>query len=191
MDLKVLSPKLYEMWCQQKELGEDYFQESTDEDIEDLEIEINASLPVEYKEFLKAYSTVIGSDIGTSYFTMRYRDENVISWNATLIPWAKLTLLAVRSLCRPMVSSPDVGPRVPEGLVPLTIDNRQTLLIDVRPDHFGAIWYLPEIKRQTFGTDSYNWNDIGFVASSLTEFLRGLDTKEALKAKHPTFNILS
>lgn len=190
LDLKALNPKLYDMWQEQKKLGEDYFQDSTAEDIGNLEAAVGASLPADYKQFLEGYSTVIASDIGASYFTMRYRDEYLISWNATLIPWAKLTLLAIHSLCRPMASSPDVGPRVPEGLVPLTIDNRQTLLIDVRPDHYGAIWYMPEIKRQTFGTETYNWRDIGFVASSFTEFLRGLDTKQALEAKYPTFKVL-
>ncbi|MCX2698450.1 SMI1/KNR4 family protein [Ochrobactrum chromiisoli] len=192
MDLKELNPKLYEAWVAQKKLGPDFFQESTDEDIEAIEAEVKAELPQDYKKFLRKYSSILTNrQIGANYFTMKFQDADVIAMDSTLIPWAQLTLKATRRLGRTMTTDPDIGPRVPAGVVPLTIDNQSTLLIDVRSDHFGTIWYLPEIKRQTFGTDTYNWKDIGFVASSFTEFLRELDTEEALKAKHPTFKVLN
>ncbi|GHC69462.1 SMI1/KNR4 family protein [Limoniibacter endophyticus] len=185
MDLKAINPKLYDMWIAQKKLGPGYFEESTDEDIKALEGEVKAELPQDYKEFLKEYSTVLARiGDGANYFTMTYQGKDVITWDATLIPWAKLTLLATRTLRKTMATDSTVGPRIPAGLVPLTIDNQSTLLIDIRDDEFGKVWYLPKIKRQTFGTNAYDWNDIGFVASSFTTFLSELDTKEELVAKY-------
>jgi len=65
MNLEELNPKVYEMWSSQKDLGIDYFQESKEEEIKSVEYEIGAILPDDYKEFLKKYSTVVGSmDVG-------------------------------------------------------------------------------------------------------------------------------
>ena len=64
------------------------------------------------------------------------------------------------------------------------MDNQSTVLIDVRPETYGRVSYLGKIKRQTFGTAGYSWDDIGFVANSFTEFLAGLDTEKNLVAKY-------
>ncbi|TCN33794.1 SMI1/KNR4 family protein [Sinorhizobium americanum] len=185
MNLEELNPKVYEMWRSQKELGSDFFQESKEEEIKAIEDEIGESLPEDYKDFLRKYSTVLGSmDVGAYYFKVDYKEKSFIAYLFTLVPWANLTLLAARTLRRQHIVDSKIGARVPDGLVPLTMDNQTTVLIDVRPETYGKVWYIDKIKRQTFGTPGYSWENIGFVANSFTEFLAGLDTEKNLVAKY-------
>jgi hypothetical protein len=185
MNLEDLNPKVYAMWKIRKDLGPDYFQPSSIEDIKEIEKEVQSSIPDDYKEFLLEYSTVGGvPKIGAYYFKCVYKDGPVIDLDHTLVPWAKLTLTAIKSLHNPHQNFERIGARIPREILPLTRDNECSILIDLRTDSFGQILYMPKIKRQTFGTPGYGWDDIGFVANSFTEFLAGLDTEKDLVAKY-------
>jgi hypothetical protein len=184
MNLEVLNPKVYDMWKTREGLGSDYFQPSTERDIEAIKKEISSDVPGDYEEFLFEYSPIGVQKIGAYYFKCDYNDGSVIEFDHTLVPWAKLTLAAIKSLHNPHQHFEGIGARIPRELLPLTRDNECTILIDLRPDTFGQILYVPKIKRQTFGTLGYGWDDIGLVANSFTEFLAGLDTEKNLVAKY-------
>ncbi|WP_083572147.1 SMI1/KNR4 family protein [Sinorhizobium americanum] len=185
MDLKGLNSKVYDMWKIREELGPDYFQPSTQEDIAAIKSELGADIPDDYQEFLIEYSTVGGvPKIGAYYFKCAYKSGPVITFNHTLVPWAKLTLTAIRALHYPHRHLEGIGARIPRELLPLSRDNECTILIDLRPATVGQILYIPQIKRQTFGTSGYGWDNIGYVADSFTAFLGALDTEKNLVAKY-------
>jgi hypothetical protein len=128
VDLEALNPNVHQMWLEQKMAGPDYFQPSTEEDIAEIEREVAAPLPSDYKEFLIEYSTVIAAPvIGAYFFKVEYNDKRSIECDFTLVPWARLTLGAVRVLHKPHRTTAGIGPRVPKELLPLTYDNESTL----------------------------------------------------------------
>ncbi len=191
MDLQALNPKVFEMWSEQKALGSAYFQPSTTEEISEIERLMGTDIPGDYREFLEKYSTVIGADsIGAYFFPCRFKDKSVIAGNFSLVPWAKLTIAAIKALHNPHPSFEGVGPRVPKELIPLTRDNNATLLIDLRPDSFGHVHFLPVIKKKTFGAPGYTWDNIGYVAPSFTDFIKELGTEEELKERYAGWKVI-
>ncbi|GGE96852.1 hypothetical protein [Sphingomonas prati] len=55
-------------------------------------------------------------------------------------------------------------------------------MLDLRAATYGQVLFLDEIKVQNFGTPGYDWDNVGWVAKTYTDFLRGLGTKEELVA---------
>ena len=185
MNLQDLNPKVYEMWRLRKEGGPYYYSPSTAQDVEAIEAEVKTGLPDDYKEFLLEYSTVgVVPKIGANYFKCVYPDETVITFDFSLVPSAPSTLSAIRALHNPHPHFEDVGVRIPEVLLPLALDPGGTLMIDLRQEGFGNILYIGEVKKKTFGTDGYGWNNVGFVSDTFTDFIRDLDTKEVQKKKY-------
>lgn len=190
MDLQSLNPKVFEMWKLRRSGGPNYFQESPEEDIAELERLAGQNLPEDYKDFLRTYSTVGAvPKIGANYFPCEFPKKKVISYTFTLVPWAASTARSCKRLNTPDRFRENVGPRVPKELFPLTYDDYNTLLIDLRPDSYGHMLFLPEIKHKTFGTPGYGWDNIGYVAPSFSGFIEELGTEEELKARYPGRNI--
>lgn len=66
------------------------------------------------------------------------------------------------------------GPRLPIGLYPFTFDDGYGhCLLDLNKETYGRILYIL-IKSKTFGDAGYNWDQIGVVAGSFSEFVAGL-----------------
>lgn len=191
MNLKTLNPKAYEMWKVRRDAGPDYFQESSESDILELERIAGVSLPKDYKDFLRKYST-LGAvpKIGANYFPCEFPGKKVISYTFTLVPWAATTIGIAKRFYSPDKFRRNVGPRIPRELLPLTNDSYATMLIDLRPETYGHIHFLPEIKHQTFGTPGYGWENIGYVAPSFTDFIKELGTEEELKARYPGWKVM-
>jgi len=191
MDLKALNPKAFQMWEMRKAGGPAYFQPSSDEDISEIEDLVDSELPEDYKTFLSEYSTLgVVPTIGAYHFPCRFKDRSVIAGAFALVPWAKLTISAIKVLHNPHRGMEGVGPRVPKDLLPLTYDNQATLLIDLRSDSFGHIHFLPVIKKRTFGTRGYGWDNIGHVAPSFTDFLKELGTEDELRSRYPGWALM-
>lgn len=183
MDLEKINPKAYAMWkCLYDRNPEKFELENKCllKDIEKVEDLMKAKVPEEYKAFMLKYYTLHGiPKIPVFFFKCDYKNGSVIDLNLVPIPSIDDTKETIEDL-----ADRDEAPVIPEGLMPLTYSNYATILIDLREDTFGHIWYLPEIKRQRFGTKGNTWDEIGFVAKSLTEFIAGLDTEEALIEKY-------
>ena len=191
MDLQSLNPKVFQMWNMQKDAGSVYFQPSTPKDIAEMERLVETRIPDDYREFLLEYSSVIGAHaIGAYFFPCRFRKKPAIVGNFSLVPWAKLTINAIRAYCNPHPAFEGVRPRVSRELLPLTRDNNATLLIDLRPDSFGHVHFLPVVKKKVFGSAGYGWDDVGYVAPSFTDFIRELETEEELKARYPGWKVI-
>lgn len=186
MDLQTLNPKVFQMWEMRKAGGPAYFQESSEEDIAELESIAGQALPEDYKDFLRTYSTVgTVPKIGANYFPCEFPRKTVIGYTFTLVPWAASTASACRHLYAPDRFRDNVGPRVPRDVFPFTYDSYNTFLIDLRPDSYGHMLFLPKIMHKTFGTPGYGWDNVGYVAPSFTDFLRELGTEDELKARYP------
>ena len=76
-------------------------------------------------------------------------------------------------------------------MLPLSRDNNETLLIDLRRDSFGQVHFLPIVKKQVFGSAGYSWEDVGYVAPIFTDFIKELGTEQELKARYPGWEVLS
>ena len=187
MDLQTLNPTVFQMWEIRKAGGPDYFQESSEADIAALEEIMGKSLPEDYKEFLRKYSTIgIVPSIGAGFFPCNFPKRNEIRIHFTPVLDAKSTLGVVRRFCYPHPDFQGVSPRVSPDLLPLTGDNNAAVLIDLRPEGFGNVLYLPYVRKQVFGKHAnYGWNNVGYVAPSFTDFIRELGTEDELKARYP------
>lgn len=65
------------------------------------------------------------------------------------------------------------GPRLPEGLYPLTLDSGYGhCLLDLDEVSYGRVLYIV-IKAQTFGSQGYGWDHVGFVADNFAQFVAG------------------
>lgn len=191
MDLQTLNPKVFQMWEKQKDAGPTYFQPSTQEDIAEIERLVGTRIPDDYREFLLEYSTVIGVHaIGAYFFPCRFERKSAIVGNFSLVPWAKLTIAAYRAYCDPHPDFQGVRQRLPKELLPLTRDNNATLLIDLRPDSFGYVHFLPVVRKKVFGSSGYGWDNVGYVAPSFTDFIRELGTEDELKARYPGWKVI-
>jgi len=191
MDLQNLNPKIFQMWDMQKDAGPAYFQPSTEEDIAEIERLVEARIPDDYREFLLEYSTVIGAyTIGAYFFPCRFRRKSVIVGSFSLVPWAKLTINAIRAYCNPHPAFEGVRPRISRELLPLTRDNNATLLIDLRTDSFGHVHFMLSVKKKVFGSAGYGWDDVGYDAPSFTDFLKELGTEEELKTRYPRWKVI-
>ncbi|MBS7696220.1 MULTISPECIES: SMI1/KNR4 family protein [unclassified Chelatococcus] len=192
MDLQTLNPKVFAMWELRRAGGPVYFQESSEEDVAALEEIMGRSLPEDYKEFLLKYSTIgIVQSIGAGYFPCKFPKRNEIHMHFTPVLDAKLTFGVVRRFCYPHPDFQGVSPRVSRDLLPLTGDNQSAVLIDLRPESFGNVLYLPYVRKQVFGKHAnYGWNNVGYVAPSFTDFLRELGTEEELKARYPGWKVI-
>lgn len=180
MNLKEINPKAYAMWDAIDKKNPKFFKESSSEELHKIEILMGAKLPNIYKEFMLEYHMLPAIPrIGAYCFKADYKAGSIIDFSMTLIPPASSTIDAIEDL-----ADRNEAPVIPEGLMPLTYSDYSTLLIDLRRDTYGYIWNIFEIKRQTFGSLGYDWDDVGFVAKSLTEFIAGLDTEEALIEKY-------
>lgn len=187
MDLERLNPPVFQMWKLRKDLGdEDYFQPSTRSDISEIERMIGHTLPSDYVEFLLEYSTVGAvPSIGANHFPIEVANKKAITYDFSLVPWAKLTIGAIKAFQQPHQDFKGIRGRLPSEVLPLTCDNNATLLIDLREAGFGNILYIRSVRKQVFGTGTYGWNHIWFVASTFTDFLRELGTEGELKARYP------
>ncbi|PYE22703.1 SMI1/KNR4 family protein SUKH-1 [Rhizobium sp. PP-CC-3A-592] len=187
MDLESLNPKVFKMWESQRNGGPDFFQPSTKEDIEQIERLVETRIPEDYREFLLQYYAIGGSiNVGAYFFPCSFKKKSVIMGDISLVPWAKLTISAIRAYCNPHPAYEGVKPRISRELLPLTRDNSSTLLIDLRPESFGNVLYLPYVRKQVFGKHAnYGWENVGYVAPSFTDFIRELGTEDEIKARYP------
>ena len=187
MDLESLNPQVFKMWELQRNGGPDFFQPSTREDIEEIELLVERPIPEGYRDFLLKYSAIGGSiEVGAYFFPCNFQKRSVIAGNLSLVPWAKMTISAIRAYCNPHPDFEGVKPRISRELLPLTRDNYSTLLIDLRPESFGNVLYLPYVRKQVFGKHpNYGWGNVGYVAPSFTDFIRELGTEAELKARYP------
>lgn len=192
MDLQALNPKVFAMWELRRAGGPAYLQESSETDIAALEDIIGKTLPDDYKEFLRKYSSIgVVPSIGAGYFPCRFPKRNEIRVHFTPVLNAKLTLGVVRRFCYPHPDFQGVSPRVSRDLLPLTGDNNSAVLIDLRADSFGNVLYLPYVRKQVFGKHAnYGWDNVGYVAPSFTDFIRELGTEEELKARYPGWKVV-
>ncbi|MEN3794854.1 SMI1/KNR4 family protein [Fulvimarina sp. MAC3] len=186
MDLKEINPFVYKMWDEYRHLGDDYYEITGIDMIESIENEIGAKLPEDFIEFSLKYSCFDSSpSLGMAYFFCKFSDRSVIQATSLLTPPGSSILQALRSLRRPHPAHPQVRRRVPEGVVPFNAGTgHSTIMLDVRPATHGQVLFLDKIKVQNFGTPDYDWDNIGWVANSYTDFLRGLGTEKELVAKH-------
>lgn len=183
MDLEKINPKAYAMWKTLYDTDPEQFEltrRCTSEDIQKMEALMNAKLPEDYKAFMLKYYTLHGiPKIPVYFFKCDYKSGPIIELDLIPISAADSTIDTIETL-----QERENAPVIPGGLMPLTYCDYETALIDLRKNTFGYVWYLPEIKRQRFGTEGNTWDEIGFVAKSLTEFIAGLDTEEALIEKY-------
>lgn len=69
MDLESLNPQVFKMWELQRNGGPDFFQPSTREDIEEIELLVERPIPERYRDFLLKYSAIGGSIEVGAYFS--------------------------------------------------------------------------------------------------------------------------
>lgn len=189
-DLKAINPGLYENWIAIKDAPPEYQSQPDPAAVEELEVLAGGKLPQDYKDFLLEYGRVGGSvNTGVRYFLCRYPGKDIIDSDFGLISSAKHTIASTKVLSKPHQTLDNVGPRIPENMIATNIDNYCTFLIDVRPDSFGRMYYISDLKKKTFGTPGYDWDDIAFAGETFTEFMAGVGTKEELKAKYPKVKV--
>jgi hypothetical protein len=191
MNLEKLNPGLFATWKLIKDAPPEFYTPPDPEAVKELERIAGGRIPEDYKEFLLTYSKVSGSvRNGVMYFKCKYPTKEVIRSDFGLISSARHTIDSTNILSKPHPTLDGVGARIPHDMLATNIDNYRTFLIDLRPESFGKIFYIAQIKKQTFGTAGYNWDDVAFVGDSFAEFLVGIGTKEELKAKYPKLKIL-
>ncbi len=192
MDLENLNPAVFEMWKRRAESGDkDYFQPSTQEDVADIEAMVGHKLPDDYVEFLIRYSTVGAiPSIAANYFPIAVNEKRAITSDFSLVPWARLTIGAIKAYQQPHPDYKGIRGRLPDEVLPLTSDNNKTLLIDLRQTSFGNVLYIRHVRNQVFGTGTYGWNHMWYVAPTFTDFLQELGTEEELKLRYPNRKVI-
>ncbi|MBP0617768.1 SMI1/KNR4 family protein [Jiella mangrovi] len=186
MDLKSINPYVYAMWDEYRTLGPDYYQETSPKTLAEIEAEAGAKLPEDYKEFALEYSCFDAIPrAGTDLFYCAFPNQAMIMYTSCLTPHGASILQSMRSLRRPHPVEPDVTLRLPDGVVPFNAGRgHSTIMLDLRPATHGQVLFLDEIKVQNFGTPGYDWDNVGWVAKTYTDFLRGLGTEEELVARY-------
>ncbi|TBX77830.1 SMI1/KNR4 family protein [Rhizobium laguerreae] len=189
-DLKAINPGLYENWMLVKDAPPEFHSPPDPSAVQELETLAGGKLPQDYKDFLLEYGDVGGSvQTGVRYFLCRYPDKEVIDSDFAMISGARHTIASTKVLSKPHQTLDNVGPRIPENMIATNIDNYCTFLIDLRSDSFGRMYYISDLKKKTFGTPGYDWDNVAFVGETFTEFMAGVGTKEELKAKYPKVKV--
>lgn len=189
-DLKAINPGLYENWLAVQGASPEFFSPPDPAAVQELEALAGGKLPDDYKSFLLKYGSVGGSmNTGVRYFHCQYPGREVIDADFGLISGAKHTIASTKILSRPHLTLDNVGARIPENMIATNIDNYCTFLIDLRPDSFGRMYYISNLKKKTFGTPGYDWDNVAFVGETFMEFLAGVGTKEQLKARYPKVKV--
>lgn len=190
-DLKAINPGLYENWLLVKDAPPEFHSPPDPAAVRELEVLAGGQLPQDYKDFLLEFGDVGGSiNTGVMFFRSQYPDKEIIESDFGLISGAQHTLASTRILSKPHITLPDVGPRIPSNMIATNVDNYRTFLIDLRLESFGQIYFIPKLKRQTFGTPGYDWKNVAFVGKSFTDFIAAVGTKDELKAKYPKLKVV-
>lgn len=146
----------------------------TAEAIEVFELAENVRVPDDLKEFWLAYGAPELSNDAifgfTTWATSADGERESVSVGAIGDPGA-LAETRQRYLS-PLYNNS--GPRLPEGLYPLTFDHGYGhCLVDLTREHHGRIVHIV-IEAKTFGTGDYGWQSIGAVADDFSGFLASL-----------------
>lgn len=189
-DLKTVNPGLYQNWQAVQGAPPEFYSPPDPVAVNQLEILTCGRLPDDYKSFLLQYGSVGGSvTTGVMYFHCQYPSKEFIDSDFGLISGAKHTIKSTKILSQPHLTLEGVGPRIPENMIATNIDNYCTFLIDLRSESFGRMYYIANLKKNTFGTNGYDWDSVAFVGETFTAFIAGVGTKNELKARYPNTRV--
>ncbi|WP_115526499.1 MULTISPECIES: SMI1/KNR4 family protein [Xanthomonas] len=189
-DLKTVNPGLYQNWLLIKDANPEFHLSPDPAAVQELEALAGGTLPLDYKSFLLEYGDVSGSvKTGVRYFHCQYPGKEIIDSDFGMISSARHTIGATKVLSKPHQTLNNVGPRIPAHMIATNYDNYCTFLIDLRPESFGRIYYISDLKKKTFGSADYDWNDVALVGENFTEFMAGVGTLEELKARYPKVTV--
>ncbi|TWF52217.1 SMI1/KNR4 family protein [Neorhizobium alkalisoli] len=185
-DLKAVNPGLFENWLLIKDAPPEFHERPDPAAVQELEVLAGGRLPQDYKDFLLEYGDISGSvETGVRYFHCQYPGKEAIDADFGLVSGARHTIKSTKILSKPHKTLENVGPRIPERMIATNIDNYRTFLIDLRDESFGQIYFIRDLKKKTFGTSGYGWDEVALVGKTFTDFLSGVGTKEDLKARYP------
>lgn len=185
-DFPSISPGLYRNWLAIKDAPEPFHFAPDPQAVADLEALAGGRLPEDYRHFLLRYSDVGGSvKTGVRHFRCLYPRREIIEADFGMVSSARQTLKSTKRLSQPHRTLEHVGPRIPESMLATGLGKASTFLIDLRPDSFGRVYYIEEVKLQTFGTPGYDWNNVGLAGESFSDFMAGVGTLDEVKARHP------
>lgn len=189
-DLKTINPGLYQNWLLIKDAPPEFHSPPDPVAVEELEALAGGKLPQDYKSFLLEYGDVPGSvKTGVQYFRCQYPGKEIIDADLGMISGARHTIGATKVLSKPHQTLDKVGARIPDSMIATNYDNYCTFLIDLREESFGKMYYISELKKKTFGTAGYDWNNVAVVGESFTEFMAGVGTLEELKVRYPKVKV--
>lgn len=176
MDLSTINPLVYEAWKEIKLRGEPYYIPTHQENIDRIETLVKSRIPSELKSFLLEYSCITRTKLhDCSSFKTKYVFGDKLETESYHITSGKHIIQAIQIY--------NLYGKLPMYILPLRAMNYSSLLVDLRPESYGKIYFHPEI-RDKFGKGKNTWKNIGFVADTLVEMIAGLNTEEEIKRRY-------
>lgn len=176
MDLSTINPLVYEAWKEIKLIGEPYYYPTYQEDIDKIETLVKSKIPSELKSFLLEYSCITRTaKHNCCAFKTKYVFGDKLETESYHITGGKHIIQSIQYYF-------SYG-ELPVYLLPLRLMERCSLLVDLRPESYGKIYFHPAIRGE-FGKGKNTWKNIGFVADTLVEMIAGLNTKEEIKRRY-------
>lgn len=185
MNLEAINPIVYRACLQRKAAGPRFYEPSTREQLQKIEDMIGSHLSDDFIDFMLEYSMVAPTQTNDcSCFKVDYISGSKLECSYLLVESAQSIINAIDWYQNPSPYNDEIGPRLPNVLLPLSRSNESSLLIDLRPKTFGNILYHPDLSVWTFGTSMNDWDTIGYVAPNFTDMLKELNSEEVIKERY-------